>query len=72
MIHPFVAMDVTLHQYLGLNTEEALARIVDLQREVSSLGGSFSLLWHNSSFYGEDGWTGWKELYEEVLRLCAK
>ena len=72
MIHPFVAMDVTLQQYLGLHAEEALARIKDLHQEVSSSGGPLCLLWHNSSFYGEAGWVGWKEMYEEVLRLCGR
>jgi len=70
MIHPFVAMDVTLQQYLGLHAEEALARIKDLHQEVSSLGGPLCLLWHNSSFYGEAGWVGWKEMYEEMLVIC--
>lgn len=72
MIHPFVAMDVTLQQYLELNAADAFERIKVLHREVSSFGGPFCLLWHNSSFYPEDGWEGWKEMYEEVLRLCGK
>jgi hypothetical protein len=62
-------MDVTMQQYLGLNAQQALERIQTLHAEVHSLGGPFCLLWHNSSFYAEDGWGGWKEAYEEVLRI---
>lgn len=67
MIHPFVAMDVTLQQYLGLSAEEAYSRLKDLHQESKQLGGPFCLLWHNSSFYAEDGWAGWAEMYEQVL-----
>lgn len=71
MIHPFVAMDVTMQQYLGLNAQQALKRIQTLHTEVHSLGGPLCLLWHNSSFYAEDGWRGWKEAYEGVLEICS-
>lgn len=67
MIHPFVAMDVTLQQYLGLPPEEAYSRLKELYQEVKRVGGPFCLLWHNSSFYAEDGWAGWAEMYEQVL-----
>ena len=70
MIHPFVAMDVTLQQYLGFSAEEAYSRLKDLHQEVKQVGGPFCLLWHNSSFYAEDGWEGWEELYERVLQLA--
>lgn len=66
-IHPFVAMDVTLQQYLGLNAEQAFAQLTALQKELHAWGGDFCLLWHNSSFYAEDGWLGWEEMYEQVL-----
>lgn len=71
MVHPFVAMDVTLQQYLGFSAEEAYSRIKDLHQEVKRVGGPFCLLWHNSSFYPEDGWAGWAEMYEQVLELVS-
>ena len=62
-------MDVTLQQYLGFGAEEAYSRLKDLHQEVKQVGGPFCLLWHNSSFYAEDGWAGWGEMYERVLQL---
>lgn len=71
IIHPFVAMDVTLQQYLSLDAKAAFERLEALHEEVMKVGGPFCLLWHNSSFYEEDGWAGWKELYERVLQLAS-
>ena len=70
IVYPFVAMDVTLQQYLGLSAEEAYSRLKDLHYEIEQVGGPFCLLWHNSSFYAEDGWAGWGEMYERVLQLA--
>lgn len=70
LIYPFAAMDVTLQQYLGFDAEAALGRLEALHQEVQKWGGPFCLLWHNSSFYAEDGWGGWKEMYEQVLEMA--
>lgn len=70
LIYPFAAMDVTLQQYLALDAEAAFKRLQALYDEVRKWGGPFCLLWHNSSFYAEDGWSGWKEMYERVLGMA--
>lgn len=70
LIYPFAAMDVTLQQYLALDAEAAFQRLQALYKEVSKWGGPFCLLWHNSSFYPEDGWEGWAAMYEKVLTMA--
>lgn len=67
MVHPFVAMDVTLNNYLKLNPEAATQCIIDLANAVRPFGGDFMLLWHNSSFAEAYGWAGWKEAYVEIV-----
>ncbi|MEM9261361.1 MAG: polysaccharide deacetylase family protein, partial [Bacteroidota bacterium] len=55
-IHPFAAMDVSLKNYLKLGPKEAKNAILELAAGVRSYGGTFCLLWHNSSFAEAYGW----------------
>jgi len=45
----------------------ALSEVINLVDRVKMVQGEFSLIFHNSSFYPREGWTGWEELYREVI-----
>ncbi len=63
----FQMMDVTLKNYLGYSPDIALVEMkkhIDLIRKVN---GVACLIWHNSSFYDQEGWSGWEEIYNEIL-----
>ena len=62
-IHPFVAMDVTLRQYLGFYPEEATEQLRSLQDFCKKNKLTFSTLWHNSSFSHLHGWKNWGDVY---------
>ncbi|TXF91649.1 hypothetical protein FUA23_00255 [Neolewinella aurantiaca] len=66
-VHPFVAMDVTLKNYLGLGPEAAVTYTTNLASAVRPFGGDFMLLWHNSSFAEEYGWQGWQQAYADLV-----
>lgn len=70
LIHPLVVMDVTLKKYMNLSPAEAINQLGNLVNECKSVDGPLRMLWHNSSFYAEEGWDGWKEVYEEFLNFC--
>jgi hypothetical protein len=67
-IHPFMAMDATLKQYLNLNPAKAAQIVIDLAKATQKYGGQMITLWHNSSFTEE--WKGWKEAYISILEGC--
>lgn len=72
LIHPLIAMDVSLKKYMKLGPNEALIsarKLIDACREVQ---GPFCLLWHNSSFYKEEGWEGWEETYWGIINYCKE
>ena len=70
IIHPFQVMDGTLNfLYLGLSKEEALAKTKEMIKATQAVGGTFCLLWHNSTLSGMDEWDGWFNLYEEILKV---
>jgi Family of unknown function (DUF7033) len=65
-IRPLVAMDCTVmaKAYMGLGTTTAARDVfVTLKNRCRSVGGSFTLLWHNSQLVGRQE----RELYESVL-----
>jgi hypothetical protein len=71
MIHPFAAMDATLRRYEHLDAAAAEHRLRTLAGTVRRTGGTFQLLWHNSSFSGRHGWQGWWRVYERLLTDLA-
>lgn len=68
-IIPFIAMDVTLRQYLGLSPGEASEKIELLMNEVKSAGGLFCTIWHNESLHNEEPWIGYREVFENMNQL---
>lgn len=63
---PLVAMDVTLAHYQGYDPETGLARLLALQAQVQKHAGSFSLLWHNSSWNSPE-WQAWQPVLAHFL-----
>ncbi|NLX29814.1 MAG: hypothetical protein GXY59_12670 [Bacteroidales bacterium] len=65
-IHPFVAMDVTLRQYLQLSPRDAISTLNALHAEVKATGGLFSTIWHNESLNDRGFWRGYKMVFERL------
>jgi hypothetical protein len=68
LIHPFQVMDVTLQMYEKLDVEKAIERVELIKEEVRKVGGSFTFIWHNSSFAFQYGWKGWEDVFETCLK----
>lgn len=64
---PFQIMDVTLKNYLKLQPEEALNYVQELIQNTKSVGGHFSMIWHNSSLSDIGEWENWRDVYEKIL-----
>lgn len=66
-VHPFVAMDVTLQQYMALPPADAADQLATFQTYCRQQGLAFSTLWHNSSFSDTHGWAGWWPVYRGLF-----
>ena len=72
MLVPFIAMDRTLKDYLGLSTEEAKHHLGRLRDTVKQVGGHFTVLYHNDSMSDTGEWKGWRSVFESHLGMEAK
>jgi hypothetical protein len=68
-IHPLIAMDRTYLSYMKVRPHEAVADMVQLYQNCVHFGGTFQLLWHNSSFDFEGEWDGWENVFEEIIKI---
>ena len=71
-VYPFAVMDVTLKNYMGLNTSASLEAVKELIAETKAVNGLFMTLWHNHTLSDLEGWKGWKATYEEVVKMAIE
>lgn len=62
---PLIVMEGTLHGYRQLSAAESMAQILRLARRCQAVGGTFTLLWHNTAF--TEAWLPWAQIYEPTL-----
>ena len=67
-IHPAQIMDATLKHHLGYNINQATSEIQKIKDRIKYVEGTFSFIWHNSSFSKLYGWQGWDHVFEECLK----
>lgn len=71
VLHPIAAMDATLNRYMQLTPSEALEALEKLAKEVKSVDGTLTLLWHNETVAELNEWVGWRRVYEQAFdRVC--
>jgi hypothetical protein len=69
---PFQIMDVTLQQYLNLSPVEAIQQIEKMCKSIKSVGGVFTVLWHNESLSEWKQWKGWSPVFHQMIKMAAK
>lgn len=68
-IVPFQLMDVTLKNYLKLSPEQAIIKAKQIIENTKAVNGHLITLFHNNSFCEQEGWEGWKAVYEQILEM---
>ncbi len=65
---PLLIMDVSFRFYKNYSIQESIALSQKIIEQVKKHNGELVILWHNSSLSDEDGWTGWGEVLEYLVR----
>ena len=66
-IYPFAFMDGSLKDYMKLDNNESLAKIIALKESVKKVNGTFISLFHNETLSESERWVGWKDIYLKML-----
>lgn len=70
-IHPFAVMDATLKYYMKVRPDQAMSYILPLIKEVKNVNGDFISLWHNESLSENKLWSGWRDVYREMVEAAT-
>jgi hypothetical protein len=68
-IVPFQVMDGTIYRYKGLDPAKSKDLIAGLIDETRKVGGLFVSIWHNTSLLDNSECTGWREVFEFLLKM---
>jgi hypothetical protein len=68
-IHPFAIIDDILNVNMKLSTAEVVGKISSIIEEVKQVNGTLISIWHNDTFSEEGVWKGWRNVYEDMVRL---
>jgi hypothetical protein len=62
---PLIVMDATLKAYRKIPVHDGIEKINQLAKICKFVGGNFTLLWHNTSFFRD--WEEWGEEYPQII-----
>ncbi|MCD6366744.1 MAG: polysaccharide deacetylase family protein [Bacteroidales bacterium] len=71
-IIPFQVMDVSLRRYKKYSIEESKETTKQLIDVTKQYHGTFVSLWHNESLGTDKYWTGWKSVFEWMVKYAGE
>lgn len=71
LIHPFCFMDANAHYEQKLSPQQASEELMNYYKAVKAVNGTMITIWHNQFLGTGSEFEGWKEMYEEFVRLLT-
>ncbi|MBT3612180.1 MAG: hypothetical protein HN522_04495 [Flavobacteriales bacterium] len=68
-IHPFAIVDDTLKFNMQLNPDDVVQQLSEIINEVKQVDGTLISIWHNDTFSDVGVWKGWRNVYEDIVKL---
>ena len=68
-IHPFAIIDDTLKFNMNLDADEVVEKISGIIDVVKQVDGTLISIWHNDTLSDEGVWKGWRNVYEDMVKL---
>jgi len=67
-LHPMMIMDRALQKYQGLQADQAWDVIQQEIQTTKKAGGTFGILWHNTTLSETGEWTGWRKVWDALMK----
>ena len=67
-----IGFDFDAKDNLNLRPEDVNNKITDMIREIKEVGGMLVTIWHNDTFSNYGSWKGWKNVYENMVKLIKQ
>lgn len=71
-VHPFAIVDDILKFNMDVNPEDVTESIANIIASVKEVDGTLVSIWHNDTFSNEGVWYGWRNVYEDMVKLIQK
>lgn len=71
VVHPFCIMDATLLYYMKLAPDTAVGKCAAIIDQIKKVNGACITVWHNETISNWRQWSGWRDVYTEVVRLAS-
>ena len=68
-VYPFAIVDDTLNFNMKLEPDDVVKQLGEIINEVKLVDGMLISIWHNDTFSDTGVWKGWRNVYEEMLKL---
>ena len=68
-VYPFAIVDDTLKFNMLLKPDEVVKQLEGIINEVKLVDGILISIWHNDTFSDTGEWKGWRNVYEEMVKL---
>jgi len=68
-VYPFAIVDDILKFNMKLNPDDVLSEVSIIINEVKQVDGTLISIWHNDTFGDVGVWKGWRNVYEEMVKL---
>ena len=71
-IHPFAITDDVLKYNMKIGADDVVSEISELIETVKEIKGTLISVWHNDTFSNFGPWKGWRNVYEEMVKLIKQ
>ena len=68
-VHPFAIVDDTLKFNMQLKPDYVIQELSKIINEVKQVDGTLISIWHNDTFSDVGVWKGWRNVYEDMVKL---
>jgi len=68
-VHPFAIVDDILKFNMQLNPDDVVQQLGEIINEVKQVDGTLISIWHNDTFSDVGVWKGWRNVYEDMVKL---